>query len=222
VRPLAVAVALFAAVVAVVAGCGSVARTAAEEGSAANGKALFTGQGQCGGCHTLADAGTRSEIGPNLDAAFVSVRAQGFDESTIRDVVRGQIAYPTQNPAGLDEEGKPLQGMPANLLTGQAADDVAAYVASVAGLPVQGGKEAAPAATGGEAIFSQNCGSCHTLSAAGTSGSIGPNLDESQMDLAGIVRQVRNGGGAMPAFGDDLTDEQIQAVSTFVAENRGR
>jgi hypothetical protein len=67
-------------------------------------------------------------IGPNLDDVFGIVRKQGFDESTIRDVVRGQIAYPETETAS----GGP--GMPAEIVTGQQAEDVADFVAQCAGV----------------------------------------------------------------------------------------
>jgi mono/diheme cytochrome c family protein len=76
-------------------------------------------------------------------------------------------------------------------------------------------------ATGSEVFASAGCGTCHTLSAAGSSGTIGPNLDETQADEATVAEQVRNGGGGMPAFGDRLSDEEIQAVAAFVAESAG-
>ena len=59
-----------------------------------------------------------------------------------------------------------------------------------------------------------------TTSAAGTSGQIGPNLDQSQASLDPIVEQVTNGGGGMPAFAGQLSDDEIQAVSQYVVENR--
>jgi mono/diheme cytochrome c family protein len=70
----------------------------------------------------------------------------------------------------------------------------------------------------GRTVFVDNCGSCHTLSDAGTSGSIGPNLDEVSLSADQVEEQVRNGGGGMPAFEGDLTDEEIQAVSAYVVE----
>lgn len=109
------------------AGCGGEEVTGMEGANEANGKALFTGEGQCGSCHTLADAGTSSEIGPDLDQAFGYSCRQGFEESTFFDVVRGQIDIPGQNSQ-----------MPADLVTGQDAADVAAYVASVAGTNMEG------------------------------------------------------------------------------------
>ena len=88
----------------------------------------------------------------------------------------------------------------------------------------------APAATdgggGGEAdgaaVFaSAGCGGCHTLEAAGSSGTTGPNLDDLQPSMEDVEEQVRNGGGAMPAFGDELSDAEIEAVATYVSESAG-
>ena len=67
------------------------------------------------------------QIGPNLDYAFLQSRRDGLGESTFVQVVRGQIAYPVVKPS----TGAP--GMPANIVEGQDADDVASYVGSVAG-----------------------------------------------------------------------------------------
>ena len=125
------------AVVAVTAaGCGAVSRVT--EGNPAAGKALFVSK--CGSCHTLANAKTQGTVGPNLDDAFASVKRQGFHLSTIADVVRGQIAYPDTRPGttcirgpkyaagkGLSCTSSP--GMTANLVHGEDARDVAAYVA---------------------------------------------------------------------------------------------
>ena len=75
----------------------------------------------------------------------------------------------------------------------------------------------------GAAVYeSAGCGSCHTLAAANSSGNVGPNLDDLQADFASVRSQVENGGGGMPAFGGDLSSEEIDAVSRFVADNAGR
>jgi mono/diheme cytochrome c family protein len=71
-------------------------------------------------------------------------------------------------------------------------------------------------ASAGREIFVANCGSCHTLEAAGTSGTVGPNLDDTSLDMEAVVAQVTNGGGGMPAFGGQLSDQEIQDVSAFV------
>jgi mono/diheme cytochrome c family protein len=198
VAPLAVAL--------VAAGCGT--GGVVKSGNATSGKPLFSDK--CAGCHALADAGSVSTVGPNLDDAFAAMRPPGkdthFSDSTIRNVVVDQIRIAAAP-------------MPANLVTGQDAADVAAYVASVAGLKPSGGA-AAPggaSATDGKAIFSSNCASCHTLAAAGATGKVGPNLDELKPDEQRVKRQVENGGAAMPAFKGRLSDAQIAAVAKFVA-----
>jgi mono/diheme cytochrome c family protein len=77
--------------------------------------------------------------------------------------------------------------------------------------------EGDPAA--GEDLFAANgCGSCHTLEAAGSSGSIGPNLDEAQPDFETAVDRVTNGAGAMPAFGDQLSEQEIADVAAYVVD----
>ena len=76
-------------------------------------------------------------------------------------------------------------------------------------------------AAAGEAVFTTNCGSCHTLEEAGTSGNIGPNLDDSTLDQAAVVQQVMNGGGAMPPFQGQLSEEEIQNVAAFVVASEG-
>src|SRR5882757_2441598 len=76
----------------------------------------------------------------------------------------------------------------------------------------------------GKTVFTTNCGSCHTLKAAGTSGEVGPNLDELEPDLATVEHQVVNGGGGMPAFGKEglLNAKEIKAVATYVSTVAGQ
>jgi mono/diheme cytochrome c family protein len=76
-------------------------------------------------------------------------------------------------------------------------------------------------AEAGKAIFAaQGCGGCHVFAAAGSSGTIGPNLDDSTADFQAAVTQIENGGDGMPAFGDKLSDEEIANVAAFVTEER--
>jgi mono/diheme cytochrome c family protein len=74
----------------------------------------------------------------------------------------------------------------------------------------------------GKALFVKNCGSCHTLADAGTSGTIGPNLDQLKPPQSIVQRQVTNGGGAMPAFKGQLTPAQITAVAKYVSSVAGK
>lgn len=73
------------------------------------------------------------------------------------------------------------------------------------------------AVAGKEVFASADCGSCHTFSAAGSTGSVGPNLDDASPSYDHVVTQVTHGGGAMPSFEDDLTPQQIQDVAAFVS-----
>lgn len=94
--------------------------------------------------------------------------------------------------------------------------------------PTGGAAGSAPSASGsgggaspaGKGVFTDNCGSCHTLQAAGTSGQVGPRLDDTVLRAAEIEAIVRAGRGPMPAFGGRLSDAEISAVAAFVAGQR--
>jgi mono/diheme cytochrome c family protein len=86
-------------------------------------------------------------------------------------------------------------------------------------LPADTGATAEGDAAKGKAIYaSAGCGGCHTFSAAGSTGTVGPNLDDSSIDFAGAVEQIKNGGGGMPPFGDRLSDQEIADVAAFVTQ----
>jgi plastocyanin len=98
-----------------------------------NGKEQFVAN--CGSCHVLSRAGTTGVAGPNLDAAFQRARQDGFGESTFEGLVYAQIDSPNRNPSVDPATGDPQPVMPADIVTGEDAEDVAAYVASAAGKP---------------------------------------------------------------------------------------
>ena len=197
---------LLVAAALVAGGCGT-GDKAASQADTQNGQKLF--QAKCAGCHTLAAAGSRGTIGPNLDDAFAEDRAEKFKQSTIQNVV-------------LDQIREPSPPMPKNLVTGANAQDVAAYVAAVAGVGGATAKPPSQAGTNGKAIFQASCASCHTLKAANASGTIGPNLDQLKPPLARVKHQVEVGGGVMPAFKGKLTPAQIDAVAKFVSSSAGK
>jgi cbb3-type cytochrome c oxidase subunit III len=187
-------------------GCGTGGKAAGQT-DAQNGQKLF--QSKCAGCHTLAAAGSRGTIGPNLDDAFAEDRREKFEQSTIQNVV-------------LDQIRQAAAPMPRNLVTGSDAQDVAAYVASSAGLGGGNAKSPAQLGTNGKAIFSAECSSCHTLKAAGATGTVGPNLDQLKPPFKTAQRQVTHGGAVMPAFKGVLSPAQIDAVAKFVAGSAGK
>lgn len=205
-------------------GCGTGGYTS--EGNQGVGKQRFIDR--CGGCHTLADAGTVQTIGPNLDDAFAQAREAGMTSATFTQVVANQIRFPIENTS----TGAP--GMPGLDMTlpscddvegdafcvpdqDQAVRDVAVYVGAVAGTGV-----AAERPADGKSIFTTTCGSCHTLSDAGTSGTVGPNLDSSKPSKELVVDRVTNGRGAMPSFKDSLDEAQIQTVADYVSSRAGK
>jgi mono/diheme cytochrome c family protein len=74
----------------------------------------------------------------------------------------------------------------------------------------------------GKDVFAEaGCGTCHTLADAGTTGTIGPNLDEAKPSAELAVERVTNGMGAMPPFRDQLTEQQIQDVAAYVSQAAG-
>jgi len=206
------------------AGCGTGGYTSG--GSQGAGKQLFVQA--CGGCHVLADAGTAGTVGPNLDDAFAQARESGMTSATFTQVVKGQIEYPITDTStgapgmpGIDTTLPHCDDVEGDAFCvedqGQAASDIATYVGAVAGTGATAEKP-----TDGKTIFAQTCGSCHTLADAGTTGTVGPNLDAAKPSHALVVDRVTNGQGAMPSFKDSLDEAQIQAVAEYVSGAAGK
>ena len=125
IRPLAGLAAALAAVLA--AGCGT-----EEEADLVRGKTLFVQK--CGSCHVLGRANTQGQVGPNLDKAFQAARRDGLGAATIEGVAYQQILNPRKNSQ-----------MPAGLVKGSDARDVASYIAEAAAVPGQDAGELAQA-----------------------------------------------------------------------------
>jgi mono/diheme cytochrome c family protein len=207
------------AVVAAVSGCGT------STGDKTRGRQLFTAD--CGTCHTLAQAGSAGVQGPNLDDAFASAREVGMNAATIEGIVKAQVESPRP------ENGDPAVSMPRHIVEGQDLDDVAAYIGSVAGVPgikppeVEGGA--------GAQVFANNgCGGCHTLAAAKSSGTTGPNLDEvlpgqsEEMITESVVNpeaEIAKGypAGVMPQeFGTKLSEEELKQLVEYLSESTSK
>jgi mono/diheme cytochrome c family protein len=214
-----------AALLAAGCGTGGVA-SAGQRPDTGTGQQLFTAK--CGFCHTLSAAGTSGNVGPNLDNAFAASVAQGYPQSSIENLVLDQIRLGSGTVATYttNKKFKVQTPMPANIVKGQDAIDVAAYVASVAG---QGGFTSSASfasfGTDGAKIFKgAGCAGCHTLAAAGSTGTVGPNLDQlaPNLTVAIVAKQVTNGGTVMPAFKGKLSVAQIQAVARYVDSSAGK
>jgi plastocyanin len=95
-----------------------------------NGKEQFVAK--CGSCHILNRAGTKGVVGPDLDQAFARAREDGFGQDTFEGIVHRQILQPAIRAQVDPQTGKTLPLMPAKLVTGEDAEDVAAYVADAA------------------------------------------------------------------------------------------
>jgi mono/diheme cytochrome c family protein len=222
VKPLLAALAA-AAVALSLAACGR------QEDDLTNGKALFTER--CGSCHELARAGTQGQTGPSLDAAFRTALADGENRQTVEGIVHDQILHPRKSSQ-----------MPAGLVKGENAQDVAAYVAYAASRSGEDQGALAQAglagATTGEQIFTAaGCGACHTFGKAGTNGNIGPNLDElaaqagNRTDLSPEEYTSESildpdaftaegfQSGVMPAYEGRLNEKQVQALTEYLLGN---
>jgi mono/diheme cytochrome c family protein len=195
------------------------------------GKAAFVEK--CGSCHTLARAGTAGTQGPNLDDAFQAALNDGFDRDTVEGIVHKQILHPRMNSI-----------MPAGLVEGDKANDVAAYVGYA--VDRSGEDEGALATAGmaqaktGEQIFTAaGCAGCHTFTPAGSNGTIGPNLNDLKSAAAKFAKgkppeeYVRESilkpdafvvpgfSNSMPSFDGRLTDQQVQALIDYLLKSGG-
>jgi mono/diheme cytochrome c family protein len=211
------------------------------KGDASAGKSVFASAG-CANCHTLQAAGATGTIGPNLDTA------QPEESLILQRVYLGKGAMPSfkgqlspqqmadvaayvyssthggQAPPASETtptettptettptETTPTETTPTETTPTETTPTETTPTATTGG---------AGNATAGKAVFATaGCGSCHTLEAAGSSGTIGPNLDEAQPDLALIVDRVTNGKGPMPPFKSTLSAQQIQDVAAFVFQS---
>jgi cytochrome c6 len=78
------------------------------------------------------------------------------------------------------------------------------------------------AASGAQVFQSAGCQACHTLKAAGATGTIGPNLDQLRPSAAAVSAIVRSGAAPMPSYAAKLSYQQITAVANYVSSVAGR
>ena len=206
IRPLLLLAALLATAVAI-AGCGTT------HADIARGRALFGTH--CGSCHTLAQAATTGELGPNLDDAFAAARESGgFDAATVEGIVKAQVDDPRPS------NGNPHASMPSDTAEGQDLDDIAAYLGKYAGVPGAAPPEVEGGA--GAQVFSENgCGSCPNLD------EVLPGQQEAEIEESIVEPNAKIAQGypahVMPeTFGEKLSEEELKELVEYLAENAGK
>lgn len=210
---------------ALVAGCGS--NTSSSDTGQANdrGRQLFIAK--CGTCHIMSQAASTGEIGPDLDLAFGPAREVGMDDDTVKGIVRAQVIRPyPSNP------NFPGISMPADIVTGNDLEDVAAYVAKYAGVPGAEPPQVAGSGPGAQLFADNGCGSCHKLAEANSSGTVGPDLDqvvpdmskakvhEALVDPDATVPQGYQ-PGIMPSFEGKLSKQELDQLVEFLMTSAG-
>jgi mono/diheme cytochrome c family protein len=101
-------------------------------------------------------------------------------------------------------------------------DTVVGTVASTPSFPVVAAFHLKGVPAKGTSVYSSaGCGNCHTLSAAKSTGTVGPNLDSLKPDYRAVTAQVTNGGAAMPSFKSSLSTQQIADVAAYVVKSTG-
>ena len=100
---------------------------------------------------------------------------------------------------------------------------VGTYTAPTTTFPVTPAFKLKGDAAKGKATFLSSCGSCHTLAAAKTTGTVGPNLDTltPKPNYQAATAQVTNGGAVMPSFKSQLSTQQIADVAAYVVSSIG-
>jgi mono/diheme cytochrome c family protein len=215
IRPLLVLAALTAVALSA-SGCGT---TSADP---ERGRILFVEK--CGTCHAMAQAGTSAQIGPDLDSAFASARAAGEGGDTVEGVVKAQVEFPRPS------NDNPAVSMPADLVTGQDLEDVAAYVGLYAGVPGAAPPKV-PGGPGAQVFANSGCGGCHVLAAAKSGGVTGPDLDEVlpgqdaamvKEDIADPNKEIAKGypPNVMPSnFEQTLSAKEIEDLVKYLLES---
>jgi mono/diheme cytochrome c family protein len=129
------------------------------------------------------------------------------------------LAFPLAGCGGGDEDDTAPENVTTTDTGGGGGGTTTEEETTTAGTEEEGGQ--GDATKGKEIFAAQGCGSCHTLSDAGSSGSVGPNLDDVKPSFDKVVSQVTNGGGVMPSFKDKLSEQEIKDVAAYVSSTAG-
>lgn len=209
--------AALAAIALPVSGCGT--STADPE----RGRVLF--RAKCGTCHEMAQAGTSGQTGPDLDRAFAAARAAGQTGETIEGIIEAQVEFPRPS------NDNPAASMPADIVTGQDLQDVAAYVGLYAGVPGAAPPQV-PGGPGAQVFANSGCDACHTLAAAKAGGETGPDLDEvlPGQSAAMIEQSIVDPGktiakgypNVMPTIYGQLSPKELEDLIQYLIESTNK
>ena len=147
-----------------------------------------------------------------ITAIFVPKRSQGFPKRLDAYIVVSALLFIAQMSAVV-------------WVTGTQETEEETHAAETGGGATEGGTTteapAGDAAAGKQVFESAGCVACHTLADAGSTGTVGPNLDDAKPLATLVVTRVTEGAGAMPSFKDKLTEQQIQDVAAYVSSAAG-
>ena len=147
-----------------------------------------------------------------ITAIFVPKRSQGFPKRLDAYIVVSALLFIAQMSAVV-------------WVTGTQETEEETHAAETGGGATEGGATTeAPtgdAAAGKQVFESAGCVACHTLADAGSTGTVGPNLDDAKPPATLVVTRVTDGAGAMPSFKGKLTEQQIQDVAAYVSSAAG-
>jgi mono/diheme cytochrome c family protein len=147
-----------------------------------------------------------------ITAIFVPKRSQGFPKRLDAYIVVSALLFIAQMSAVV-------------WVTGTQETEEETHAAETGGGATEGGTTteapAGDAAAGKQVFESAGCVACHTLEDAGSTGTVGPNLDDAKPPATLVVTRVTEGAGAMPSFKDKLTEQQIQDVAAYVSSAAG-
>ena len=147
-----------------------------------------------------------------ITAIFVPKRSQGFPKRLDAYIVVSALLFIGQMSAVV-------------WVTGTQETEEETHAAETGGGATEGGTTtqapAGDAAAGKQVFESAGCVACHTLEDAGSTGTVGPNLDDAKPPATLVVTRVTEGAGAMPSFKDKLTEQQIQDVAAYVSSAAG-
>jgi mono/diheme cytochrome c family protein len=147
-----------------------------------------------------------------ITAIFVPKRSPGFPKRLDAYILVSALLFIAQMGAVV-------------WVTGTQETEEETHAAETGGGATEGGKTteapAGDAAAGKQVFESAGCVACHTLSDAGSTGTVGPNLDDAKPPATLVVTRVTDGAGAMPSFKDKLTEQQIQDVAAYVSSSAG-